>query len=244
MKKMMILTALLVGGSAMADVTLYSEVFSGSTGTDYFGGVGNFAYGYDPGTAYKALDFGEWGAVQAASSFSGGIAMPNPGEATASKNIGTFIDTSTWGAYDGEVMTLHFDIVGDTTSDEKDARAWVYEASGYDTSGNNDWHLNLGANLNADNPHDNLLSDGSTAGGATVTRLAYSDDLITASSSTDNTLTFTYTHGREIGLAFGSFNTDMGVDNVSITAVPEPATLGLLAAFGAGTLAIRRIFTL
>lgn len=235
-----IASSLLLGGSALADVSLYSEAFNGSVGTDFFGGVGNFAFGYDPGAAYKALDFGEWGAVNAASTFSGGVAIPNPTAGTSSKSIGTFIDTSDWAAYDGQTLTLRFDIIGDTGGLERNARAWVYEASGYDTSGSNDWHLALDAALNTGDPMDNLLID-DTAGGATVTQLAKSVDLVTAINSTDNTLTFTYTHGREIGLVFGSYNTDMAFDNISITAVPEPATLGLVAAFGGSALFLRRL---
>jgi hypothetical protein len=240
MKKMMImLTAMLIGGSAVADVTLFSEDFSGSVGTDYFGGVGNFAYGYDPGAAYKKLEYSQWGAVAAAATFTGGVAIPNPTAGTSSKSIGTFLDPSLFAGYEGETLTLHFDIIGDTGGIERNARAWVYEASGYDTSGNNDWHLALDAALNSGNPMDNLLID-DTAGGATVTELVKSVDLITAVDSTDNTLTFTYSAGTGIGLAFGSYNTDMAFDNVSITVVPEPGTFGLLSVCGAAILYVRR----
>ena len=236
------LVAVMVCGAAIADVSVYNDDFSGSVGTDYIGGVANFAYGYKPSGSYKALDYGVWGAANAAQSFTTaiGIAMPNPTASTTAKSIGTFIDTSGWAAYDGKVMTLHFDIVADTGGVERNARAFVYEASGYDTTGANDWHFKTDAALNGSvELMDNLLTN-SVAGGATVTRLAFSDDLVTAVGSTDNTLTFTYTHGREIGLAFGSYNTNMGIDNVSITVIPEPATLGMIAAFGMGILFIRR----
>ena len=236
------LAGVLVCGAAIADISLYSDSFGGTVGADYFGGVANFAYGYKPSAPYKALDYGNWGAANASQSFSGGIAMPNSLAGTSAKSIGTFIDTSGWGAYDGLVMTLHFDIIADTVvGRERNARAYVYEASGYDTTGSNDWHFSTDAALNAGNPMDNLLTN-SVAGGATVTRLAFSADLVTASGSTDNTLSFTYTHGREIGLAFGAFNSDMGIDNVSITVIPEPATIGLIALFGTGIVAVRRFF--
>ena len=42
-----VLAVLLIGGTGIADVTLYEETFGGSVGSDYFGGVGNFSYGYD-----------------------------------------------------------------------------------------------------------------------------------------------------------------------------------------------------
>ena len=224
----------------MADLTLYSEAFDGSVGTDYFGGAGNFAYGYDPGAAYKALGYDQWGSANAANSFTGGVAIPNPGKASVSKLVGTFLDPSLFAAYDGQTLTLHFDIVADTLGAEKNAYAWVYEASGYDTSGANDWHLDVSeVNLGTGNPMDNLLID-TTTGGATVSQVAKSANLVTASSSTDNTLTFTYTAGTGIGVVFGATATDMAIDNVSVSVIPEPATVGLVATFGIGMLIFRR----
>jgi len=233
-------SALMVCGSAMADLTLYSEAFDGSVGTDYLGGVGNFAYGYSPGAGYKALNYDVWGAANAANSFTGGVAIPNPSKAGVSKFVGTYLDPSLFAAYDGQTVTLHFDIVADTLGAEKNAYAWVYEASGYDTSGSNDWHLDVSeVNLGTGEPMDNLLID-TTAGGATVSQVAKSGNLVTATSSTDNTLTFTYSAGTGIGLAFGSTGTDMAIDNVSISVIPEPATIGLVASFGAAMVFLRK----
>ena len=232
--------ALAVGGNAMADINLYSEDFSGTPGTDYIGGAGNFSYGYDAdggGTAYKALNYGQWGSYFGAPSvFTNGIASPNPGATGSSRLIGSLLDPSLFSGYDGQTLTLHFDIVADSSGNTRNAFFWIYEASGYDTSGANDWHLDVAdVTLTSGNPMDN------SGGGATVTQLAKSDFLVTATSSTDNTLTFTYTEGTGIGLVFGSFGSDVAIDNVSITAIPEPATLGLITAFGVSVLFIRRL---
>ncbi|MDF7809090.1 PEP-CTERM sorting domain-containing protein [Pontiellaceae bacterium B12219] len=69
--------------------------------------------------------------------------------------------------------------------------------------------------------------------------LAANNQVITLASATDNEITFTATHDGNGAVRLSDLGSTI---QLNVTAVPEPATLGLVALFGGGVLFIRRRF--
>jgi hypothetical protein len=167
----------------------------------------------------------------------------------------------------GQQYKISFDVIGGTNRDGADAgdtsgRMWVAELSGIDNTGSNyvtidgthnGWNTNnghvvfaasgsasvnflttdeVGTTPNGQNIVGENLFTGDVSSGITPT--------ITSGAS-ENSFTFTYTDGTDIGFAVGTYNNNYGIDNFVVEAVPEPSTFALLAGMAAlGWVMIRR----
>ncbi|MDF7800151.1 PEP-CTERM sorting domain-containing protein [Pontiellaceae bacterium B1224] len=80
---------------------------------------------------------------------------------------------------------------------------------------------------------------GSAPAGATVIDLPAGNQVITLASTTINEITFTATQDINGAVRLSDLGSTIQLD---VQAVPEPATLGLVALFGGGVLFIRRRF--
>jgi hypothetical protein len=227
---------LLAASSASAQV--YSPDFdSFVSGTDYFGGVSLYSYGYDAddtGAVYKALQYGQWGRAAPDANFidvgAGDIqARANNDGKNNARLLGTFVDPSLFTSGSG---TYNFS-VDYTGADAGASWIYLYKATGVTTDGNNDLILDVAnGGFGGFDPFNGT-------GAAVVTQLvAYNiaDETQNEAYSVD----FVYTAGDIIGIAFGSYNAAGTFDNVVI-AVPEPSTYALLAGcFALAGVMIRR----
>lgn len=204
-------------------------------GTDFFTGVSNYSFGYDAdgtGNVYKALDYGQWGRG-AANSIIGEVvsgsgdfeARPNIDGANNAKFLGSFIAplSTSSGRY---VFSVDY-----TGADAGSSQIFLYAANSFDTSGSNDL-IFVGANGGM-NGFDPFIGTGST-----VVTPVISYNLPDETVSGTYSVEFDYTGGDALGIAFGSYNTSVSYDNISITAVPEPSSITLVA----GVLALGAIF--
>lgn len=142
---------------------------------------------------------------------------------------------------DGVEYTVSFDVIGDASGNDA-GRYWLAEVSGYDNSGSN--YIQIDGTWNG---WGNLANKPFTANGtADVTYLADSESngvLLTGedvAGITNTSFNFTYSAGTDIAFAAGTFNNIYGVDNFTITAVPEPETFALLAGIATLGLVIYR----
>jgi hypothetical protein len=140
--------------------------------------------------------------------------------------------------------------------------SWSFDILGYDTEpGSTDIvPENWTVKVRYDNTSQNLdVSDAWYAAAATAQTFGFLDDT-TGETATDGTWTTVSGYydvavgtGAAVGgiqirqpLGVGGYTSAGGIflDNISVdvTAIPEPATLGLVAAFGAGVLFIRKRF--
>jgi hypothetical protein len=235
-----VLVSIAVSQSVFA-VAVYSENFESIT---LAGGAGLYSFGYDKNQdtaagAYKELEYGKWNR-QAPAGVSANIDVdgdgdleirPNDNGKNNAKMWGTLIDPSTFASTGSGTYTFNVDIIG---ADEGVSRFYLYSARGYDGSGSND-----------------LIFDAAEAGlstyvpflgsGATIVNEIVTHDIDDETASSSFSYDFTYTEGDAIGISFGSYNTAVAFDNITISAVPEPSTYALFIGFASFLfLAIKR----
>ncbi len=135
--------------------------------------------------------------------------------------------------------------------------SWSFDILGYDSNGGLDpssWMVKV----RYDNSSQNLnVSDAWYTSAATAQTFSFNDDSTgeTAKNGTWTTVTGSYDVAVGAGAAVGGIqiSTDNGsytsaggifLDNIEadVTAIPEPATLGMVGAFGGAVLFIRRRF--
>jgi hypothetical protein len=135
--------------------------------------------------------------------------------------------------------------------------SWSFDILGYDSNSNLDpssWTVKVAAGNSSQNLH---VSDAWFSSAATAQTFSFVDDSTgeTAQNGTWTTISGSYdiaagdggsAGGIQISTDLGGYTSAGGIflDNISvdITTIPEPATLGLVGAFGGAVLFIRRRF--
>jgi hypothetical protein len=216
---------------SVSAVVVYSENFESLS---LAGGVGLYSFGYDKNqdaapNAYKELEYGKWNR-QAPATISANIDVdgdgdleirPNDNGKNNAKMWGTLIDPSTFASTGSGTYTFNVDIIG---ADEGVSRFYLYSASGYDDSGNNDLVFDA-----AEGGLNTYVAFQGT--GTTVVNEILNHDIDDETASSSFSYDFTYTEGDAIGISFGSYNTAIAFDNITISAVPEPSTYALFIGF-------------
>jgi len=225
-----ILVSIAVSQSVSA-VVVYSENFESIS---LAGGAGLYSFGYDKNNdaapnAYKELEYGKWNR-QAAAGISANIDVdgdgdleirPNDNGKNNAKMWGTLIDPTIFASTGSGTYTFNVDIIG---ADEGVSRIYLYSANGYDGSGNNDLIFDAAeAGLNTYVPFQ--------GSGTTVVNEIFEHEIADETESLSFSYDFTYTAGDAIGISFGSYNTAVAFDNITISAVPEPSTYALFMGF-------------
>jgi hypothetical protein len=149
-----------------------------------------------------------------------------------SRGAAIWLDSSEW---DAGTVTVEVDIL-DYAAGEASSVAYfeAYYANGVDAS---NWVM---MDLHNATGSDPVIA---SSAGATIGKIG-DRNMITA-NATDVTFTFGFTGQENIALVFyGEATVDYmptySVDNLTVTTIPEPATLGLLGIGGLITLLIRR----
>ena len=256
MRKIITLTTLLICGTAMADI--YSEDFSsptkqsnagadgflgtGGTGFNYNGNLGTWLYssgnmGINDTEAGDGSGSGDGNAISSL-----GMARPQNERGTNARALSIVLSNTLFA--DGVEYTVSFDVIGDAAGGNA-GRYWLAEVYGYDNSGSNyiqidGTHNGWGAGAGSPKPF-------TAAGSATVNFLKDSasngvligGENIAGTNSVSFSFTYDGANGADIAFSVGTYNNIFGIDNVTV--IPEPATLGLVAAFGTSVLFIRRL---
>jgi hypothetical protein len=197
---------------------IYSENFD-SDSLAILGGVGKYSFGYDKNNdtatnAYKALNYGNW-VRQAPATISANIDVdgdgdkeirPNDNGKNNAKMWGTLIDPSTFASTGSGTYTFSVDYIG---ADEGASRIYVYSASGFDASGQNDLVLQVS------NGGLNYTPLTETTG-TTVVNEIFTYVIPDTTTSDTYSVEFTYTAGDAIAIVFGSYNSAIAYDNLTI----------------------------
>lgn len=235
MKKMIvIMIAVLIGGSAMA--AFYYEDFSVVSNQTEFGAIN---FGGTNGNAI--LDYNRYvlaGENAAIVDQGGGNFALRPnldGKANARLAM-VVIDTTTWSA---GTYTLSFDFIG---ADAGGSRLYVGTANGYDLTGTDNDAIELDGFANGFS--DTSQYGINAVGNATVADLINIDlDGIGGANETVSraiSTNFTLTGSTDaLVLGFGSYGSSFMVDKVSV--VPEPATISMIGLGGLLALLTRRL---
>lgn len=228
--------AAMVALFSTAEAQVYSETFESVTSA---GGVGLYSFGYDKDGAantYKQLNFGVW-VSQSANSIISDVdsdsdleLRPNADGANNAKMWGTILDPTIFNGTGSGTYTFNVDLIG---ADAGASRIYLWSATGYDGSGANDLVLDVAEG--GFGTYVPLQGTGSTSTSA-IFMHEIADETVGGVFSID----FEYTAGDTLGIVFGSYNTAFAFDNLTITAVPEPATMALLAGVAALGLAFYR----
>jgi hypothetical protein len=255
MKKMVTLLGLIVFGLASANAeVIWSENFDGlATGDLVFGEIAVFG-GSTPDVAT-----GEWAAWDEFSiaDAGGGDNVLRLVDTTRSAGAAIWLDVSTLGLSAGTTYQMEFTIANHVISGSGGKIplqfANVLKAKGIDGDVEGDatvtWDLKASA----------LWDATVSAGGATIatdgdylTSINPKNDGVTtwfdetSVGSGDGTYTHDFTVAADdeyIGLIFGSSDRNaetVAFDITNVSIIPEPATMGLVAAFGTAVLFIRR----
>lgn len=248
------LMALQIGAiGAAAQTIVYSETFdpAPTVQIDF-----NMQLGGNPDTKpsnTKIFALGEWGhtgngAIIPATGASGNALQPQLDGKNNGRVAGVFLDPSLFAATGAGTYTLTFDVIASSSSGA--GRVYIGAGSGYDLSGSTDAKINF--NLSTAG-FGVKKADGTTAwpaltasGGATASHLITTStewvlgdgtptgefreapgapfDVETSGTQSVN---FQYDGSSAVVIAFGGYNTDYLVDNVSIVkAIPGAATWG------------------
>jgi hypothetical protein len=211
----------------------------------------------DGGLIYKSqLGEAQWGALAAPDATitdfqgSGNLVLTLKGNANGSnRSAGMYLNASTInGLTSLNDFELNFDIIDIQNADGSTLYVSVYEAKFGDTDGV--YYLDV---VNAAGANGNVnkfaASDAVISQLGTTVTYTDSDTPVpgTASSLLDQTISFTRTDSSYDLIFFFGFDKDVTfdnwafVDNVEITAVPEPGTIALLGGLAAlGFVLIRR----
>lgn len=244
MKKVMtiLLSAVVVGSmSASADILIagWDAFDSGLTPT-----VGPTASGITASAA--ATGFGNGGAEdRGASSDTTWGSFDGNGTAASSVIVGTGVNLT---IYNGGTGSITLTVSNGGTAD-LDLANVHFDALAFRPKASRTYALNVlaGSDITVGNvftsPSEAITSLGGTAPNAAQDQ--HDEINIALSGLTDRTLEVGGTAIFEIafsGGTAGSSGHHLWLDNVAVSAIPEPATLGLIAAFGGGILFIRRRF--
>jgi hypothetical protein len=225
MKKLWVVALATLGLTAMtqADV-VFSEDFDGQTVTEateaYFGGV-----------TTPNVTTGEWFSSTSVITSNDKLELQRPAR-NKSRGGAIWLDSSGW---DAGTVTVEVDIL-DYVAGEASSVAYfeAYYANGV---GATEWVM-----MDVHNGTSDPLINSSA--GATIGAIGGSQNMITA-NVTDTTFTFDFTGQENIALVFygkgdGGYMPTYSVDNLSVTTIPEPATLGMVCGVGVAVLFIRR----
>jgi hypothetical protein len=197
----------------------YSEDFESIT---ISGGAGKYSFGYDKNqdtaaAAYKQLDYGTWVRQPAATAnisvnidvdTDGDLEIrPNDDGKNNAKAWATLIDPSAFASTGSGTYTFSVDVIG---ADPGNSRIYLYSASGFDGTGDND--LVLSASAGGLNGYTPLIE---TTGTSVVNEIVTHNIEDTTASGTYS-VEFSYTAGDAIAISFGSYNTAIAYDNITI----------------------------
>lgn len=233
--------------SASAEAVVYSETFDPAP-VPYF--EFNMQLGGDPELRpanTRIVTFGDWvvtanGAVVDIGGDNGNALQPQLLGRNNSRVGGIFLDPANFAATGAGTYTLTFDVI--PTSDAGAGRVYIGAGSGYDLSGATNAKLTL--NLSADGfgvrrPTGLIVWPALTAaGGATATHLITTSTQWIDSNGTEtgefrdtpgapidileaDTLSFDFEYdgSSTVVIAFGGYNTDFKVDNISIATASD-----------------------
>lgn len=254
----------LLAGSLSANTVIYTQDFSSpSTLKDFQFQLG----GNSLAASTKYITLGQFGSASnsgvneaAAGNGTGvgagndissvGVARPQDIRGTNARAVVTFLPASLF--THGMEYTVSFDVIGDELGNVGVASRYFLDfVHGYDL-GDGAGSAATDAAIIADNSTngfgDIAVGVGTPVfiakGGATVVHVAEGEIFGTTTAiTTANSFNFVYdgTNGADVALAFATFNNIYSLDNLTITAIPEPSTFAMLAgAFGVGVLAYRR----
>lgn len=233
--------------SASADTVVYSESFDPAP--DSFTEF-NIQLGGDPDlrpTNTRIVDKGVWGLtafgrIVDIGGDNGNVLQPQELGRNNSRIAGVFLDPAHFAATGAGTYTLSFDVI--PTSNAGSARVYVGAGSGYDLSGDTDARLNLSLAadgfgvrrptgliiwpaLTASNgatathlittPTEWILADGTETGEFRDTPGAPFDIQTEATLAID----FEYDGTSTLVIAFGGYNTDFQIDNITIAPAVE-----------------------
>ena len=221
---------LTTASTAVSQVVLYQNNFDSivTVGTDFISGTGAYSYGYDSdgtGAGVKAIDYDTW-ARQGANSISSDVDLdgdlelvPNKDGANNAKLWGIILNPTHFAGYGGQTLTISMDLIG---ADAGASRIYLSSANSFDGTGSNDLVMDV-----AQGGFGTYVPVSGTGSTNITPLITYEIPDETASEAWSQG--FTYTEGDALILTFGSYNSAYAFDNLSITAVPEPATFALLA---------------
>ncbi len=218
-----------IGSSALADVTVWSENFTTAPSAVY--AVSDAILG--GGLTTAGFNTNVWFSRATANMGFGNNTLKVETTGTNVRGAGIILSSSLFSAGAG-IYTLTYDVTAVSSVDAGDhAQAHIFSGQGFNDT---DSYYTMDV-IQGSGGSSTFTASGPSA---SATSLISSAEITT--TSTGNTLNFNYSGSGEIALVFEVDQMGAEFDNLSISTIPEPATLGLVAAAGAGILLIRRRF--
>ncbi|TVP81050.1 MAG: hypothetical protein EA353_02420 [Puniceicoccaceae bacterium] len=219
-------------GTAASAVTIWSEDFNGfNAGRDYLQGDARYHFGFNIPGPSKELSSGQWAKAGGPATPFGFkdlgdgrfVAQPNAIEVDTMRGVGVFLASSLFTGGTG-TYELHYELIGDSRGQNRNARIWVGTSSSHDQTAANGWTMLVsGVNPSMSPPELPWRLTGNTKVSTT-----YSDNLDT-SASLSGILVFEYAEGEDVAIVFGSIGTDAAFEQVSIVHVPEKIGLAYVS---------------
>ncbi|TVP78325.1 MAG: PEP-CTERM sorting domain-containing protein [Puniceicoccaceae bacterium] len=217
---------------------------TGGTGINYNDNFGTWIYAPNGGIDDPATGLGDGSSTNDRIS---SIGLARPQEFRGGNARAIYVVYAGSNFIDGQTYTISFDVIGDPDGNEGVGRLWLAELYGYDTSGDN--YIQMAGNYNGWGNAANRPFTG--VGDATANYLLgdieRNGELVSgvavAGTNSSNSYTFTYdaTNSPDIGFSVGTFNNVFGINNLSISEVPEPSSYALIAGLLVmGSILVRR----